>query len=68
MYNYTYEGQQGYCTGAVSDLIQNSNKKEFKAFEWESIPSSSGIGLATKIRMVIISGKEIVPSTDWVIG
>lgn len=65
MYNYIFEGQQSYSNETISNLIQNSNKKEFRAFEWESIPSRSGVGLATKIRMVTVSEKEIIPTTNW---
>lgn len=69
MYNYTYEGIQGYINASSEkELIMNSNKKEFKAFEWDSISNSKGIGLSTKIRMVEIQNKEIIPTTEWRIG
>lgn len=65
MYNYTYEGLQGYRHGTQKELIINSNKKEFKAFEWESIPSKTGIGLSTRIRMVSIQNKQLTTSNKW---
>lgn len=67
MYNYTYEGIQGYINASSEkELFINSNKKEFKVFEWESVTNNTG--LMTKIRMVEIQNKEIIPTTEWRIG
>lgn len=69
MYNYTHEGVQGYVKDvSITDLINFSMKKEFRVFEWEYVANQSGLGLSTKIRMCKIENKQVIPTTEWIMG
>lgn len=69
MYSYIYNGINNYIQGTEKEVLRDSSKKEFNCFEWESIKNKKqGFGLSTKIRMVKIEGKNIIPTTEWNYG
>jgi hypothetical protein len=68
MYNYTFEGQPKIkSTSNPQDIINFSKKKNFIAFEWESVENTQYFGRKTKIRQITIKENKIIPN-KWHLG